>query len=74
MARARKSCPPLFGASEVRSIRVLCVRLLTRWVLSLLAVEDEHHLRAFIVASTAGIFALFPLLIKSAGEQAGFAV
>ncbi|KAK4056664.1 glycosyl transferase [Microbotryomycetes sp. JL221] len=32
--------------------------------LSLTAAEDQNHLRAFIVASTAGIYALFPLLIK----------
>ncbi|SCV72210.1 BQ2448_4904 [Microbotryum intermedium] len=32
--------------------------------LSLTAAEDEHHLRTFIVATTAGIYSLFPLLIK----------
>ncbi|SGY20657.1 BQ5605_C016g08115 [Microbotryum silenes-dioicae] len=32
--------------------------------LSLTAAEDEHHLRAFIVATTAGVYSLFPLLIK----------
>ncbi|KAK4705531.1 hypothetical protein P7C70_g672, partial [Phenoliferia sp. Uapishka_3] len=32
--------------------------------LSLTAVEDEDHLRAYIIASCAGIYSLFPLLIK----------
>ncbi|KAK4054426.1 glycosyl transferase [Microbotryomycetes sp. JL201] len=32
--------------------------------LSLTAANDLDHLRAFIIASTAGIYALFPLLIK----------
>ncbi|GAA5999903.1 hypothetical protein JCM10207_005964 [Rhodosporidiobolus poonsookiae] len=32
--------------------------------LSLTATEDDNHFRAFVVASTAGIFGLFPLLIK----------
>lgn len=33
---------------------------------SLTAVEDEHHLRTFIIATSAGGYSLFPLLIKSA--------
>ncbi|KAL8278199.1 hypothetical protein RQP46_009372 [Phenoliferia psychrophenolica] len=32
--------------------------------LSLTAVEDEDHLRAYIIASAAGVYSLFPLLIK----------
>ena len=35
---------------------------------SLTAVEDRDHLRTFIIASTAGIYSLFPLLIKPAGK------
>lgn len=31
--------------------------------------EDHDHLRTFIIASTAGIYSLFPLLIKPAGES-----
>ncbi|ORY89260.1 family 57 glycosyltransferase [Leucosporidium creatinivorum] len=34
--------------------------------LSLTAVEDHDHLRTFIIASTAGVYSLFPLLIKPA--------
>jgi len=33
---------------------------------SLTAVDDEAHLRTFIVATSAGVYSLFPLLIKSA--------
>lgn len=34
---------------------------------SLTAVEDEDHLRAYIIASCAGVYSLFPLLIKPIG-------
>lgn len=35
---------------------------------SLLAVQDRNHWRAFVVASVAGIYSLFPLLFQPAGE------
>ncbi|GAA5833273.1 hypothetical protein JCM9279_001475 [Rhodotorula babjevae] len=34
--------------------------------LSLTATDDDNHFRAFVVATTAGVFGLFPLLIKPA--------
>ncbi|BGP16632.1 hypothetical protein JCM10213_000452 [Rhodosporidiobolus nylandii] len=34
--------------------------------LSLTATEDNNHFRAFVVATTAGVYGLFPLLIKPA--------
>ena len=30
--------------------------------------EDEDHLRAYIIASSAGVYSLFPLLIKPIGK------
>uniref|UniRef100_A0A0K3CD36 Alpha-1,3-glucosyltransferase n=1 Tax=Rhodotorula toruloides TaxID=5286 RepID=A0A0K3CD36_RHOTO len=35
--------------------------------LSLTATDDDNHYRAFLIATTAGIYGLFPLLIKPAG-------
>lgn len=35
---------------------------------SLAAVEDDDHFRSYVIASAAGIFGLFPLLIKTAGK------
>ncbi|GAA6042056.1 hypothetical protein JCM8097_004084 [Rhodosporidiobolus ruineniae] len=34
--------------------------------LSLTATEDDNHFRSFLIATTAGVFGLFPLLIKPA--------
>ncbi|GAA6003632.1 dolichyl-P-Glc:Glc1Man(9)GlcNAc(2)-PP-dolichol alpha-1,3-glucosyltransferase [Rhodotorula paludigena] len=34
--------------------------------LSLTASDDDNHFRAFVIATTAGVFGLFPLLIKPA--------
>lgn len=34
---------------------------------SLTATDDDNHYRAFLIATTAGIYGLFPLLIKPAG-------
>ena len=31
--------------------------------------EDEDHLRAYIIASSAGVYSLFPLLIKPIGNS-----
>lgn len=35
---------------------------------SLTAVEDDDHFRAYLIATCAGVYSLFPLLIKPAGE------
>lgn len=36
---------------------------------SLTAVEDNTHYRAYLIATCAGVYSLFPLLIKPAGER-----
>ena len=36
---------------------------------SLTAVDDNDHYRAYTVATCAGIFSLFPLLIHPAGQS-----
>jgi alpha-1,3-glucosyltransferase len=41
---------------------------LTRSGTSLTAVDDDHHFRVYTIASCAGIYSLFPLLIKPAGK------